>query len=1160
MVKILAVDLFQSGGILPIGSERGSEPIAVASTSNFVIVASRNGLITFYDAETGEVQCCFKSRGVITRLWFSEVTGALFTVELVAREDTNEEDYVFPRNQENLSQWKVRSGPSTSSPIVAKLETGERFIVTHREGPWIRVRLRREGGHVVGWTRSYVKDTIYLHKTTDQRPRAMPRLYYNWDRGTTQNPANSQMVRQVEMIGSLSTGKKEFRTVFEDNLDQRTTVSVLFMDHPDNEVGQLSVCPSTGNVAVSSRDRICVHQVELVNGFPIVTKLYSLVPKCEDIVQLTLCQEFIGYASQKEAYALRIRLTDNEIAVATPHEKASKRQDSDVTESIVADDAKLVSLEFDSVTGKPSEGSSVYSIKSPFAHHWSSSDVSEKSEVLGPLTVADQGVCGAPECGFWVSSCDCYLYKSFRDSGMAIHTLSLLPAHTERLADLCNRKPQTGKASTSPLLPSGDGISNGVCCFLSHELSGYMYGFVRGATRLLTSYSYTQPSNCAAISDYLLFVTAAGDIGHVEAYTIRNVVDMDREDRAIETLDVSLFGKKNIFSPAAVEVGDRNVVVLVKHTEQKVDTLKRGTDAHESNFNVYALRTCGLDDLFNMIVAVGEEYRGNWPYFYQVLLEAHQLLRAQVGALTRNRFIKNQKGIEEHQSKFKKYTQLLRDSCVLLANHLVAKRDLDWQNLMLYFTASHLLLSEVVSKLIDRRPSLKNSEFQMTKLVDDDYNAANCIVGISKSYLFIDSYKPCIDDTPALANLILRLFWHVNYFDLPRVIIRSHLSKYDAEVAIKLLKTIPPELRDEAFERNEDELSLALCVLSLRLSNIDLAAKYVIGLEDYVRNVCSEDPYFLFSSELNDDNFEVIRQNISTVPTPLAKLIGSCNMGLLVSCFTVLHGKVTINTAVSCLLECGSSQSSRLDAVIKYLKVSIEMDAEFPLERKSSLSCLSLLCHFQLKRFQESVISMEDFDNQVVPMTVASHKQRTWLTLLDMKDAELPTNSRAALADLQALLANYLKRENAKDLYDLILQENLPDNRYPSVISLRLLCLPFLDQLHKGQELVLEVCPEALIWYCEAHISERSSDIKDWDWMHKSMLELFGKKDNAKEWTPYRDFLRYVAEVLDPDEFLKMLPNEGSMTFYAPILEHCYRHSQARTITADITKKVGMLS
>ena len=60
----------------------------------------------------------------------------------------------------------------------------------------------------------------------------------------------SQVVRQVERIGLMSTGKKQYSTVFEDNLDQDTTVSVLLMQHTDNEVQKLSVCPSTGNVAV----------------------------------------------------------------------------------------------------------------------------------------------------------------------------------------------------------------------------------------------------------------------------------------------------------------------------------------------------------------------------------------------------------------------------------------------------------------------------------------------------------------------------------------------------------------------------------------------------------------------------------------------------------------------------------------------------------------------------------------------------------------------------------------------------------------------------------------------------------------------------------------------------------------------------------------------
>ena len=81
-----------------------------------------------------------------------------------------------------------------------------------------------------------------------------------------------------------------------------------------------------------------------------------------------------------------------------------------------------------------------------------------------------------------------------------------------------------------------------------------------------------------------------------------------------------------------------------------------------------------------MIVAVGEEYRSNWPYYYQVLLEAHQLLRAQVGALGQTRFSKDERVLAENRENLRKYTQLLRDSCVLLGDHLLEKRDLEWQS------------------------------------------------------------------------------------------------------------------------------------------------------------------------------------------------------------------------------------------------------------------------------------------------------------------------------------------------------------------------------------------------------------------------------------------------------------------------------------------------
>lgn len=117
-----------------------------------------------------------------------------------------------------------------------------------------------------------------------------------------------------------------------------------------------------------------------------------------------------------------------------------------------------------------------------------------------------------------------YLYKYFgKDS--AIHTFTLIPAHTQSLSELSANTPAPMLADTSPLLPE-DGRAGGVCCFLSHRLQGFMYGLL-GSTRMLSMYSYMQPSNSAAVSDYLLYVTTAGDIGTVETYTIRNVLCLE---------------------------------------------------------------------------------------------------------------------------------------------------------------------------------------------------------------------------------------------------------------------------------------------------------------------------------------------------------------------------------------------------------------------------------------------------------------------------------------------------------------------------------------------------------------------------------------------------------------------------------------------------------
>ena len=150
------------------------------------------------------------------------------------------------------------------------------------------------------------------------------------------------------------------------------------------------------------------------------------------MVDIALCQEFIGYTSSTEAYALRIRLTANEEAppsgtdpdvVLEAGEVAEVAAD-DVHDSSMAwgEDPKMVAFEFES-SGEASSGSSLYSVPVSFKSHPSADAGVQHKEILGPLSVADQGVHGASECGYWVSSCDCYLYTSVRDSGLSIHTL-----------------------------------------------------------------------------------------------------------------------------------------------------------------------------------------------------------------------------------------------------------------------------------------------------------------------------------------------------------------------------------------------------------------------------------------------------------------------------------------------------------------------------------------------------------------------------------------------------------------------------------------------------------------------------------------------------------------------------------------------------------------
>ena len=140
-----------------------------------VVVATVDGLVTAYKGTTNPLYC-FRTRGPVLELHFSDANECLIALETLGR-DATEVDYEFKRNERGLTSWVVRAGPSSMSPTVATLAIDDVVVVTHVEAPWMRVRLQ---SGITGWTTAGSEGQKYLTKTSKQAQRVAARLYSNW--------------------------------------------------------------------------------------------------------------------------------------------------------------------------------------------------------------------------------------------------------------------------------------------------------------------------------------------------------------------------------------------------------------------------------------------------------------------------------------------------------------------------------------------------------------------------------------------------------------------------------------------------------------------------------------------------------------------------------------------------------------------------------------------------------------------------------------------------------------------------------------------------------------------------------------------------------------------------------------------------------------------
>jgi hypothetical protein len=153
------------------------------------------------------------------------------------------------------------------------------------------------------------------------------------------------------------------------------------------------------------------------------------------------------------------------------------------------------------------------------------------------------------------------------------------------------------------------------------------------------------------------------------------------------------------------------------------------------------------------------------------------------------------------------------------------------------------------------------------------------------------------------------------------------------------------------------------------------------------------------------------------------------------------------------------------------------------------------------------------------------------------------------LKELQSLLCSeYMNEDIAIQINELI--DGLTDTNN-GVVSLKLLTWPLIDRVMEASFLMLEVQPSILVDYCRCYFKKK---LNLWNTL---LNELLSRVSSADKTDPqisliYQELLLHVVTITSPEEFLKLLPPNGSISFFLPAVEMSCKIYLSRQIANNL--------
>uniref|UniRef100_A0A3Q4HZT5 HPS3 biogenesis of lysosomal organelles complex 2 subunit 1 n=1 Tax=Neolamprologus brichardi TaxID=32507 RepID=A0A3Q4HZT5_NEOBR len=639
-----------------------------------------------------------------------------------------------------------------------------------------------------------------------------------------------------------------------------------------------------------------------------------------------------------------------------------------------------------------------------------------------------------------------------------------------------------------------------VFCFFSLPTTGYLYS-LKGGVELLSAYQYPEKVLEAALTDHLLHVITNA----LQCFTVRCAALAARiEDPYIDTtmkacppssLEVCALRMQLFIGLRSMCVYGRHVILLSAADAETPGETERGTQrrglsrrwtvsstkesrAAGHGWNLYVVDTVTPFTLYQEMVEYSQRYAETNPQaqsLRHLLSEAHLLLRAALLHASDEQQT-GPGGPADHRTDRQVLEEALRENCAQLGDSFSRGGQKECHLALPYYRMSGLSLTEVMSR---------NRPFPGSP---SSYGPG--FLFYLKHFLLEDSEQTLSQEA---ADQVIDIFSQSEPVMLISVCTSPCMINVSPARTLQILQNLEDSVGVSV------SLTITMATMMLRLGDLQ---QYTQLMERHaemllVYGFIEEPRLLLYGGCAN--------QHRRVYPTALTRQMADSQPGLLVAAMVALHenSKVKLEEAdhiFKVLLAPGSAVPGG------YLQVD----------------------------FWEAMLMASS--NDAVIQELLFRLASVYIDRLTNTKSE---NSLFMFLYCSCLCVQSLLCGPSLSVGSVVpLLERLSDETLWG-FSLHLLCATRRGQYDRSIEKLLDRCPQAIIPYANHQLQEKNMAL----WWQKLLPELCDRtrvaSDNSILLAALKETLVVVAMEMSPAEFLELIPDDGTASYFLPHLLTC---------------------